>query len=198
MKHLDDDAALALAEGQTQPQASRHAEACSACAQRVARYRTLLELLADAAATPPPARVVSWARAYARTQAAPRRRWSVLLFLTEGMPATASVRGGHALTTALLFGDERFHLDLRVNPAAGNRVLLHGQVVPLTPAAPGAWEVIAVTDDGRLLRTTADPLGEFWLEAGPRWHEASLIAVSAGERLVVPRLGGSETGASAE
>jgi hypothetical protein len=189
MSHLDDMTAIALAEGDTVADAGRHVASCSSCGRRVARFRGLLEALADARGEPPPERLLRWARAYARTAApAPDLRWSFLTFLTQGAPLAAALRGGGAVGSALLFGDQHHQLDLRVDPTTADRVRLHGQIVPLGAEPAAGWEVIALTADGRTLRTTADEAGEFWLEAGGSWPEMSLVAVRDDQRLVVPRL----------
>jgi hypothetical protein len=188
MRHLDDATAIAVAEGAAAPPARQHLEGCPACAGRVARLRTLLAALADVVREAPPHALLRWAQAYARTVSTTAPRWSFLPFLTEGAPLTAAVRGGTAPGSALLFGDAGHQLDLRVDPAVAGAVRLHGQIVPLDEREAGGWEVIAVTGDGRTLRTVADQCGEFWLEAGGDWQEMSLVAVRDGERLVVPRL----------
>jgi hypothetical protein len=187
MKHLDELTAIALAEG-AGTEGSRHAAGCPSCSARVARYRVLLEALTEARGDAPPERLLRWARAYARTTTpTPPLHWAILVFLTQGAPLQAAVRGGIP-GSALLFGDDRHQLDLRVDPTASSRVRLHGQIVPLDAGEAGGWEVIALTADGGTMRATADQAGEFVLEVGGSWPEVSLVAVRDDQRLVVPRL----------
>jgi hypothetical protein len=187
MKHLDELTAIALAEG-AGADPGQHAASCPSCSARVARYRLLLEALAAERGSGPPERLLRWARAYARTTAStPPRHWALLAFLTQGAPLQAAVRGGMP-GSALLFGDDRHQLDLRVDPTPSGRVRLHGQIVPLDASEAGGWEVIALTAEGTTLRTIADEAGEFQLEAGASWPEMSLLAVRDDRRLVVPRL----------
>jgi hypothetical protein len=185
MKHLDELTLIALAEG---ADGGEHTAACPSCSARVARYRFLLGILADPPRDAPPERLLRWARAYARTTTStPPHQWAILAFLTQGAPLQAAVRGGIP-GSALLFGDDRHQLDLRVDPTPSGRVRLHGQIVPLDAGEAGGWEVIALTAEGMTMRTTTDQAGEFLLEAGGAWTELSLVAVRDDQRLVVPRL----------
>ena len=195
MTHIDDVTAFAVAENRADHSAQEHLLGCERCRRLVDSYARLLAAMTSAAAhEPPPRGVLSWARAYARTRVETQPRWSFLPFLSHGAPLAAAVRGGELPGVALLFGDERHHMDIRVEPRPGGEMRLHGQIVPLTEAGPSPWTVTAVAPSGEARRTVTDLGGEFWFDTVEGWQGTSLVAENEGERLVVARLGDGAQG----
>jgi hypothetical protein len=174
MRHLNDSVVIELIEGGGGPEARRHLDGCDRCRDRADRFRALLTALEASGGEAPPAGLTAWARAYART-AAPTARVSILDFLAGGRQPVPAVRGALRSEAALLFGDERHQLDLRLEPTAEGRVRVHGQVVPLRGGDPTSWKISLVTGEGELVTGTTDRFGEFhdWraLRVGNPRHE---------------------------
>ena len=195
MKHLDDHVAFTLAEGGTiEPEWQPHLEQCDRCRQLVAQYLQVLEAAESARALSqePPTRVQRWARAYARAASAPRRRWLMLPLLAHSWGPVAAVRGGELTGTALLYGDEAHHLDLRIEPSEEGPACLHGQLLDIGDCTPQSWSITAVTASGETLHTTASENGEFWIDGVESWQSATVIAASDSERLVARVLEGEQ------
>jgi hypothetical protein len=202
MKHLDDAAALALVEAgiaSTGAELPAHVAGCARCRALMDEYRRLLAAFETVQACGrPPERVLRWARAYAGTAAArPRPRWRLLPCVARGDALVAAVRGGNGISRAVLHGDERHQLDLRLEPAGAGRARLHGQLVPLADDAVEGWTITAVlsSDEGaeadgpRGARTTrTDASGEFWISDLADGERLSLLADNGEERIVIPRL----------
>jgi len=184
MTHLDDAAAMTLAKGGADDAARAHAARCPQCEGVVAAFRRLYDTVAEVAGSEaPPDRLLRWAKAYARTRVQPRRRWTLLGLLSGGTPLVPAVRGGGLTEIALLFGDDRHHLDLRVEPGHHGGARLHGHVVPLQGDLTGRWNVTVVVPDCETFRTDTDAAGEFWLQGISDWERASLVA--AGSETVI-------------
>jgi hypothetical protein len=186
MKHLDDAAAVAIAEGSKDPKPSAHLAECARCRKLVDDYRHLLDV-AEACDRPPEG-LQRWARAYARLAAPAKPTWRALSFIARGGALVAAVRGGEAISQAVLYGDERHQLDMRFEPSPGGKARLHGQLVPLQDDAVEGWSITAVLEGGDSRSTRTDAGGEFWLE-GLAWGEGlSLVAEGETERIVVARV----------
>ncbi len=187
MGHLDDLTALALAEGRSDPRLAEHASRCRRCRELVAGIQRLLGALEGGRQPALPERLRRWAQAYARTQAVTRPRFSLLGLLSEGAPLAAAVRGSGP-AAAMLYGDERYQLDLRLEPMAAGAARLHGQVVPLGAATTGHFTVTVVASDGTTTTTAVDEWGEFHVDHLQAATGLSLVLEAENERLVVPCL----------
>ena len=188
MRHLDPETLVGHAlEGGEHP----HLAACSRCREAAAALRQTLAALADARhAAHPPLPLRRWALAYAGCALPDRPRPRLLALLAASAGPLAEVRAG-AAPAAALYGDERFQVDLRLEPdAAGAR--LHGQVVAVDDATPEPWTITAVGPDGVTSTVTSDSCGEFRIDGrAARWG-VTVVAERAGERLVVSRFDGGE------
>ena len=192
MRHLPVSVVIELIEEGGGPEARRHLDGCARCRATVERFRGLLQALEAPAALEPPRGLTAWARAYARSVASTARRVSVLSFLAGGTQPVPAVRGGLRSEAALLFGDERHQLDLRLEPAAEGRVRVHGQIVPLHAGRPGSWQVSLITGGGEVVMGATDGSGEFWLDEVLLGSAGSLLVHNAEERVVVPRVESAE------
>ena len=192
MRHLNDSVVIELIEGGGGPEARRHLEGCVRCRTALDRFRTLLSALRAPLGERPAAGLTAWARAYARTAVPSAPRVSVLGFLAGGSQPVAAVRGTLRSEAALLFGDERHQLDLRLEPAAAGRVRIHGQIVPLKGGATSPWQVSLVTGHGELVTGTTDGTGEFWLDEVRLGPAGSLLVSNEEDRVLVPRLESAE------
>jgi len=202
MKHLDDAAALALVEAtsaSTRAEPPAHVAGCARCRALIDEYRRLLAAFEEVhSCGQPPESVLRWARAYADTVAArPRPRLRLLPCVAMGDALVAAVRGGNGISRAVLHGDERHQLDLRLEPEGAGRARLHGQLVPLADDAVEGWTITAVLsgDEGpgssgtRGARSTrTDACGEFWIPDLADGERLSLLVDNGDERIVVPRL----------
>jgi len=195
MKHLTDQQALAVAEDTAPEDARDHAASCARCATAVGRLRTLLGRLDSPRhhLTSPPVGLTRWARAYVDVALHAERRTCVLGLLAFGAAPVAGVRNGVAQGSAVLYGDARHQLDVRVEPH-GDDLSIHGQVVPLDDAEPHAWHVVMMMSDGQVHETTSDAFGEFTIDGLTSSTGASLVLEDREARLVVPRVGRSQDG----
>jgi hypothetical protein len=195
MRHIDDATAIAAAEDRADQGTQEHLLGCERCRRLVDSYARLLAAMTSAAAQEPlPQGMTRWARSYARTRIETRPRWTFLPFLSHGAPLAAAVRGSELPGVALLFGDTRHHVDIRVESSPDGEMRLHGQIVPLIETAASPWRVTAVAPSGEARHTFTDLGGEFWFDAVEGWQATSLVAENEGERLVVARLGDGAQG----
>jgi len=190
MRHLDHAAALALVQGGGDDVERQHVAVCARC-RRLAEECThlLAGLQAVAEAPAPPQRLLRWARAYALTMEPAPNRWRALQLLSQGTPLVATTRAAARTGAALLYGDDRHQVDLRIVPTRSGRCRLHGQIVPLASSPVSPWLISAVGPEGEVVRTTSDDLGEFWLPELESWNGASLVATSGEDRVVVACVG---------
>lgn len=189
MRHLDDAAAIRLAEGAGEDEARAHAAQCSRCANLVEQYQAVLDAVQAArrTVTELPSGLMRWARAYTRT-VVPERRSRFLPFLAQGATAVAAVRSGQQPGVAMLYGDEQHHLDVRMEPQRRGGHRLHGQLVPLQDASVAGWLVTAVAASGQTRQTTTNEAGEFWFDAVTSGEGLSLVAEKDNDRIVVVRV----------
>jgi hypothetical protein len=192
MRHLSDSVVIELIEEGGGPEPRRHLEGCARCRATVDRFRALLSALRSPQGETPPAGLAAWARAYARTAAPSSPRVRVLDFLAGGSQPVPAVRGALRSEAALLFGDERHQLDLRLEPAAEGRVRVHGQIVPLQGGESMPWQVSLVTGNGEVVTGATDGSGEFWLDEVLLGSAGSLLVSNAEDRVLVPRLESAE------
>ncbi len=188
MRHLDSETLVGHAlEGAGHP----HLAACERCREEAAAVRRTAGALELAHhADPPPQALSRWAVAYARCAAPDRPRPRLLALLAASAGPLVEVRAG-AAAAAALYGDERFQVDLRLEPdRAGAR--LHGQVVSVDDPTPAPWQVTAVGAHGVTTTVASDAFGEFRID-GPaaRWG-VTVIAQRGDDRLVVSRFDGGE------
>jgi hypothetical protein len=192
MRHVDDIQAFAAADGTAADSVKQHIDCCPRCRAAVEECQRLLADLDTlrTALTDPPQRLQRWARAWAGAVAHSRPRLSVLDILAIGAQPLAAVRdaGGH--DTAMLYGDDRYQLDVRVTGRSDGTSRLHGQIVPLPASPQGRWKVTTVSSEGSVMTATSDANGEFWIEGVTRWEGLSLVADSETDRLIVPTFGG--------
>jgi hypothetical protein len=191
MKHLTDDLAIALADGQTEAAAQAHAERCQRCLGLVAVYRRLLAALSSQAHDSPPSHLLRWARAYAGLNREPRRQWLVLPMLARGAELL-SVRGKCLTGGAYLYGDEHHQLDIRIEPSLQGRSRLHGQLLLTSDDPIRQWTVTVISTDGESAQTCTDAAGEFWLTGVSVGQRATLIGDCQEERIIVTNLGMGE------
>ncbi len=196
MKHLDINAAVDLADGGKHPLLESHVEDCGRCRRLVASVSSTLLALTGATESlaEPPLGLQRWARAYARVATATRPRLRVLGFLAGGANPLAAVRGSLEHSQAILYGDERTHIDLRVEAGVDGSVRLHGQVVPVGEKEHKRWKLSVVSPDGNFHTTTTDGDGEFWIDGLSSSYGWTLMAESEDLRLLVPRFGGENGG----
>jgi hypothetical protein len=190
MRHIDEATALAAAEGTADPRVVEHLGGCNRCRDLVASFARLVRVLSSRPENGEiPGGLQRWAQAYARTRDRQPSPFSVLGLLSRGAPFATATRGGALHGVALLFGDERHQVDVRIQSSDGESVCVHGHIVPLQESTDDPWEITVLPGSGASLRTTTDPHGEFWLEEVQGWQSLSLVATNGRERLVVARLG---------
>jgi hypothetical protein len=186
MKRHDDDLALHLAES-GEPDATLEPE----LAALVGDFRRVLGALKIARKEPPamPPHLERWARAWVDTRLPePEGLVSrILSVLATNAPAPA-VRNGHAGGSAVLYGDEKHHVDLRVEPTENNGHRLRGQILGLDRQADEPWHISLVGPDGSMYMVDTDATGEFAIEGVPVTTGTSFVAQRGDERLVVARL----------
>jgi hypothetical protein len=186
MKRHDDDLALSLAEG-----GATSTTLEPDVAALVQEYRRLLAALhlAKAETPPMPHNLERWARAWVDTRLPEPENLvtRMLRVLATNAPAPA-VRNGHAGGSAVLYGDEHHHVDLRIEPTSEHGLRLRGQVLSLDAADDGPWHISIVTADGAVRMTDTDAAGEFHLDGVDVTAGTGLVAQRGEARLVVPRL----------
>lgn len=191
MRRDRDELALILADGGDDEALRQRAAVDSALAARVEEYRRLLGALEHSrqAVPPLPDHLARWARAWLDTSLPEGRSVisRILDVLATNAPAPA-VRNGHAGGSAVLYGDEAFHLDLRVEPSDGGRHRLRGQLIRLDEPVCGSWTVTVVSGDGAVRTTTTNACGEFAFDDLCVTAGTGLVATGDSHRLVVPRL----------
>jgi hypothetical protein len=191
MKHLTDDVAIALADGQTEPTAHAHTERCERCQGLVEAYRHLLATLSAESQGSPPLHLLRWARAYAGLNSPRQRQWQVLPMLARGAELL-SVRGEGLTGGAYLYGDELHQLDIRIEPSLQGHSRLHGQLLMTGDEPVRQWTVTVIGTDGETAQTTTDEAGEFWLTGVTVGQRTTLVADRQEERIIVANLGMGE------
>lgn len=187
--------ALAIAEGRASPEEIAQAERDPRLGVLVTGFRKLLSALDEARAlgADPPEALLHWARVWAH-EAAPRRPSVVsrlLEVLAYGAPCLAAVRGVTTGGPAVLYGDDTYHLDVRLEPQEDGAHRIRGQVVPIAETdekTQGPWSIRVVGPRGMILRALSDEDGDFRVNALPCVNGLSLVAERGSERLIVPRL----------
>jgi hypothetical protein len=187
-RHIDHADALAAAENRAGPEVLDHLEGCPRCRRLVADFERLMGVLISSASAPSlPAGLSRWAAAYGRIHSPRNAQWSVLGLLSRG-PGPATALRGELSSVALLFGDDRHQLDVRID-RDGEQTRLHGHIVPLSGDGPSAWRITLISGAGRTRHIASDDRGEFWVDGLGAWQSHSLVAEAGRERLVVARLG---------
>lgn len=187
-RHIDHADALTAAEGRAGPGVLDHLEHCPRCRRLVADFERLMGVLRSSASAPSlPAGLSRWAAAYARMHSGRGAQWRVLGLLSRG-PGHATALRGEIPSVALLFGDDRHQLDVRID-RDGELARLHGHIVPLAGDGPSAWRITLISGAGHTRHTSSDDRGEFWVDGLEVWQRQSLVAEAGRERLVVARLG---------
>jgi len=186
--------ALAIAEGRATPEDSAQAEYDPELGALVTGFRELLGALDEARTTAdvPPA-LMHWARVWAH-EAAPRPQTFVsriLGVLAYGAPQLAAVRGTAMGGPAVLYGDDNYQLDVRLEPQHDGTCRVRGQVVPTAntdDSGSGPWAIRLVKSDGTVIPTHSDDIGDFRFDALPDFRGLSLVAERGSKRLIIPRL----------
>ncbi len=186
--------ALAVAEGRASAEDRARVERDPNLAGLAAEFRRLLDALKTASVdSGPPEHLLHWARVWAR-EAAPRPATPVVSRLLEilafGMPGFAPVRGMAAGGPAVLYGDERHQLDIRMEPLRDDAFSIRGQVVPIGDGGRrlDPWSIRLVARGGEVLQAVSDEDGVFQFPGPVDVDGMALIAERGTERLIVPRL----------
>ena len=150
--HLDDVAAMMLADGERLPDAAAHVSACPACAARVAAFRSEADALAGSLALDPdetaflqaaalPARVAAWAPLPMAGRAALARRWESPATMAAVVALAATGTFGWQLGSTLLAAG----LDTasRAGATAVAADLAMGWIIALARLAWAALDAIA-------------------------------------------------------
>lgn len=187
--------ALAIAEKRASPEEAALAERDPLLGSMVTEFRELLGALDEAReqGSSPPEALLHWARVWAHEAMPPRPSVvsRLLEVLAYGAPCLAAVRGVTTGGPAVLYGDDTFHLDVRLEPQEDGTHRIRGQVVPAAEkleTGQGPWSIRVVGPEGVNLRALSDEDGEFRVEALHSMNGLSLVAERGSERLIVPRL----------
>ncbi len=187
--------ALAIAEGRASHEETAQAERDTRIGALVTEFRELISALDGAREqnAEPPEALQHWARVWAH-EAAPHRPSLVsrlLEVLAYGAPCLTAVRGAAAGGPAVLYGDNQYQLDVRLEPEEDGTHRVRGQVVPATETVEtgeGPWSIQVIGPPGVVLRTLSDEHGEFRFDGVHSVTGLSLVAERGSERLIVPRL----------
>jgi len=186
--------ALAIADGRGSPDDVIRAERDQRLGAMVAQFRKLLGALDEArVGGPPPEALLHWARVWARETApgSPSVISRLLEVLSFGVPGLAEARGVAGAGQAVLYGDERYHLDVRLETGEDGSHRVRGQVLPASDAfstPEGPWSIRVLGPRGRIATAVSDDYGEFRIDAMDGDRELSLVAERGTERLIVARL----------
>jgi hypothetical protein len=155
----------------------RHLDSgCEPCSQLCGAWSSVLEVTTGERANDPPENVVRLVKA-AYTQGKPWRpvprgvRMARLIFDSFRQPLPVGSRGSKVPTRQLLHKSGPFLVDVSIEAdRVGNQVLLVGQVLNSNtpPKEMKDVQINLQREEEVVAHTTADSLGEFQLEFGPR------------------------------
>lgn len=197
MKSTLESLALAIAEGVATPEDEERAKTDPELRSMVRRFEELFGVLdgvcrVEHGPVLPPA-LQHWARAWTRENAAqpPTVMSRLLGVLAMGATPLAEARGTAIGPQAVLFGDDTYQLDIRLEDHEDGGVEIRGQAVALEDDLDDgtSWSVRVVGGEGTVYHTATDEHGLFLLRVEDEVAGASLVADRGPIRLVVPRLG---------
>lgn len=140
----------------------------------------------------PPEKLLQWARAWVRMNsgAAPTFASRILNILARQNLPQPALRSVGGMAEAILYGDDDYHLDLRVEEVkAGWR--LRGQVVSLHPNQDEErWKIRLLSPNEAPRKVSCDEFGEFVIDAVPPSRRLSLVAECDSCRLCLPKIEG--------
>jgi len=192
------DVALEIAEKSGSPDRKTMSPADEELLQEVEEFQIILSELEDVGRYgSPPEHLLSWARAWAGQEMPEEKGIAsrVLGILSrQSMPAHA-LRSGVTEPAAVLYGDEDYQLDLRVEEIETESWRIRGQVVSLKAVDDhGCWKLRLLDPSGKWTEQSSDEFGEFTFAPVAAGSGLSLSAQRGKDRLHVARIEGPGTG----
>jgi len=162
MTHLDIDRVMAALSGEVTAGEKEHLADCDGCRLELATWRRRIEDLREIeASVVDESEIHNLLALYRHLGPSPAGRSWIAALVRSSEPAAVAVRGS-AASTLRAYRAGRWEIVLQTRPkAVAGRFDLQGQVVDEEDRAPGASEVVLLSDGGYLDRAVTDDFGEF-------------------------------------